>query len=65
MARYFVRPRSSGWVEDEYFAPEPSQAICITVHDHDAIDTGLLDAQGDSIWRAPWPMGFGRDEEWD
>lgn len=64
MARYFVRPSSNGWVEGDYFAPEANTLVSITVHDHEAIDTGLLDSSGDMIWRAPNPMGFGRDEEW-
>lgn len=63
MARYFsrkgtVQPRSNdGWWE-EPFRPH------IVVSDHEAVDTGLLDADGDPIWRAPNPVGFGRDDEW-
>jgi hypothetical protein len=29
-----------------------------SVSEHEAADTGLLDANGDSIMRAPNPMGF-------
>jgi hypothetical protein len=28
------------------------------------VDTGLINADGDSIWRVQPPIGFGRDEEW-
>lgn len=63
MSRYFsqpqaIRPRAD-WI-DECNPLLPS----LTVSDSVAIDTGLLDAHGDSIMRAPNPMGFGRDGEW-
>lgn len=35
-----------------------------TVCDHEAVDTGLIDQDGNMILRAPNPMGFGRDDEW-
>lgn len=35
-----------------------------TVPDHEATYTGLLNADGDRIMRAPRPIGFGRDEDW-
>lgn len=62
--RYFVRPRASGWVEDEHFSPDPVSAAMLTVSDHEAADAGLMDINGDTIMRAPNPMGFGKDEEW-
>lgn len=61
MSRYFVRPRADKplyvetplWSEDkESFRPN------LDVPDHDATFTGLLDAAGEEIWRAPNPMGF-------
>lgn len=36
----------------------------LSADDHDPVFTGLLDARGEQIWRAPNPMGFGKDEEW-
>lgn len=59
MSRYFTRrsPKAHLWVEDEYCAPERS-APSLSVSEHEAADTGLLDANGDSIMRAPNPMGF-------
>jgi hypothetical protein len=61
MPRYFAkRPRS---FDDDYW-PESPICTSLTVDEHVAVDTGLLDADGNSIWRAPNPMGFGRDEEW-
>ena len=50
MSRYFTRrsPKAHLWVEDEYYAPERS-APSLSVSEHEAADTGLLDANGDSI----------------
>lgn len=66
MARYFSkRPRSEGWCGDDLFDDERGGfAPSITVDEHVATDTGLIDADGNSIMRAPNPVGFGRDEEW-
>lgn len=61
MSRYFTRnpaPRAD-WSDSDYpMLPD------ISVPDHESTNTGLLDASGDPIWRAPNPMGFGRDGEW-
>lgn len=62
MSRYFVRPRC--WVADDDVWPADVAGHIPCVSDHDAIDTGLLDANGDTIMRAPNPMGFGKDDEW-
>lgn len=56
MPRYFTRPRSF-WVEDEV-AREGNRAETPMVPEHVAVDTGLLDANGGTIWRAPDPIGF-------
>lgn len=63
MARYFSAPRASRSRADDdwYFDPLIPD---LSVPDHGPVDTGLLDAHGDTIWRAPNPMGFGRNEEW-
>lgn len=61
MTRYFTW--ASGWVEDETYSPDTGPLPTITVPEHEATDTGLLTANGDSIWRAPNPMGFGKDNE--
>jgi hypothetical protein len=64
MARYFTAPRATKalWVEDDVFVSPLVPSL--TVDDHEATDTGLLDQHGHSIMRAPYPMGFGRDDEW-
>lgn len=61
MSRYFTRPQlkaaapCSRWYDDEPLLP------ALTVDDHEAVPTGLVDRHGDPIYRAPNPMGFGRD----
>ena len=56
MPRYYTRafrPRADdGWSND---IPRPST---LDVPEHEPTNTGLLDARGDAIWRAPNPMGF-------
>ena len=50
-----VRPRAE-WCDNEFpLLPQ------ITVDDHEAVETGLVDHRGDPIMRAPNPMGFGCD----
>lgn len=66
MPRYFTRPtvRNHRTVADVYDAETPPFVTNLTVCDHEATDTGLIDLNGDPIMRAPRPMGFGRDDEW-
>lgn len=63
MAGYFTRPRAL-WIEDEDFSPTPGVLNVPTVDCHEATDTGLVDANGYAIMRAPNPMGFGKDTYW-
>lgn len=63
MTRYFSKPKSF-YVADEDSWESPSMCPDITVCDHEPTDTGLLDENGETIWRAPNPVGFGKDEEW-
>lgn len=64
MPRYFSQRRKAIWVEDEDAWDAPVCEHIPTVSDHEPVDTGLLDADGNTIWRAPNPIGFGKDEEW-
>lgn len=66
MARYFSRrPRAEGWVSDDLYDDERGAFLPhLTVDEHVATDTGLLDADGFTIMRAALPIGFGRDDEW-
>jgi len=64
MSRYYSRPRAKAlWVADDTYC-EPTRPETPQASDHEPTDTGLLDASGDTIWRAPNPMGFGKDDEW-
>lgn len=61
MPRYVAKPRAEAdcdWWSRSDAPPVP------TVDDHQPRDTGLLDANGNTIWRLPNPIGFGRDDEW-
>jgi hypothetical protein len=65
VSRYFTRRApASFYVEDDYYAPSPGHLPTPEVLEHEATDTGLLDSNGDTIMRAPNPMGFGKDGEW-
>lgn len=64
MSRYFTaRHPKSLWVADDDIWSD-GETHLPTVSDPEATDTGLLDAKGEIIWRAPNPVGFGRDEDW-
>ncbi len=63
MPRYYTQRRKA-WVEDEDAWDAPICDHVPTVSDHEPIDTGLLDMNGDAIMRAPNPIGFGKDEDW-
>jgi hypothetical protein len=58
--RYFSRARRvrSEWIDDDPLLPS------LSVPEHEEAFTGLLDSNGDEIWRQPRPVGFGRDKEW-
>ncbi len=63
MPRYFSQKRPSAlYVEDDTWIDPMLPSL--TVPEHHATDTGLLDANGDAIMRAVRPVGFGRDDEW-
>lgn len=66
MARYFtrrMRPKATGWVADDVYC-EDGPGHVPEVSEHVAINTGLLDHNGDPIMRSPNPMGFDKDDEW-
>lgn len=53
MTRYFTRPRMAP--EGDYDDP---MLPCLSVPEHEPTDTGLVDKDGWTIWRAPNAMGF-------
>lgn len=65
MSRYFTRRtpvKATLYVENDHFGRP--QDHMPSVADHEPTFTGLLDAQGEEIWREPRSIGFGRREEW-
>lgn len=62
MPRY--RTHSRGWIEDDLYPGDQPLIAGIEVPDHEEIFTGLLDHTGEPIYRAPNPLGFGKDDEW-
>lgn len=58
MPRYFIQRRPKSWIADDDTWTVPVATSIPTVCDHEATDTGLIDANGDAIMRAPNPMGF-------
>lgn len=65
MSRYFtMKPRADLWVGDYDEDPLPVSGLVPSVPEHVAIDTGLVDENGDPIMRAPRPIGFGRGDDW-
>ena len=65
MSRYIrMRPQSRAWIEDETFRDERPMSHSVEVDSHEAVDTGLMWADGSTVWRAPNPIGFGKDGDW-
>jgi hypothetical protein len=58
MSRYFTQPRANLPLYVEQLWGNESFKPHLDVPDHEATDTGLLDHRGDTIMRAPNPMGF-------
>lgn len=59
--RYFTRAKRPR-ADDGFWSNDISRPSTLEVCDHEPTDTGLLDANGDTIWRGPNPMGFLWDE---
>ena len=58
MSRYFVQRSAKPARSFDWEWPTGNAWHIPAVPDHEAADTGLLDVNGDSIMRAPNPMGF-------
>lgn len=68
MSRYTTRKASSttdhlapsrtAWIADPLTEDDYASNHVPTVCDHEAVPTGLLDQNGDEIWREPNPIGF-------
>jgi hypothetical protein len=68
VSRYFTRAPRAGkplYIETPLWHDAPDALLPhIDVPEHESSFTGLLDDKGEEIWRAPRPVGFGRDKEW-
>jgi hypothetical protein len=64
MPRYVARPRARGWVEDDTLAGEEPFRPSLDVDGPKEVDTGLVTASGETIYRLQSPIGFGRDSDW-
>jgi hypothetical protein len=66
MPRYFTRRtcKQSLQVRADWIDEDMPLIPSLTVDDHDAVETGIVDASGDPIMRSPNPMGFGKDADW-
>lgn len=65
MTRYVTRAAKPLYVEtplwdDQRCSLKPD----LDVDDAKEVDTGLVSAAGDPIYRLPPPIGFGRMDEW-
>lgn len=61
MRRYVIRtgkPRADWFDDDRPMIPN------LEVDDAKEVNTGLVSAKGDPIYRVAPPVGFGRNDEW-
>lgn len=59
MPRYFIARKAKVRSDDDFdWTDDIARPSTIEVCDHEATDTGLVDANGDCIMRAPNPIGF-------
>lgn len=64
MPRYITRAAKPLYVETPLWGDVEPHRPSLSVDGHEPVFTGILDAKGEEIWRAPNPMGFARDKEW-
>jgi len=66
MSRYTTRPiKLNSYIEDDLCYYDSSRPDPVNVPEHVSSATGVLDVNGDMIYREPRPIGFGRMEEWN
>ena len=64
MSRYVTQRRPSPARASDDWYPVGNAWNVPVVAEHEAVDTGLVNLNGDAILRVPFPVGFGRDDEW-
>lgn len=47
-----------------FWGDDPPLIPNLTVDNHECVETGLIWKDGTPIMRAPYPIGYGRDDEW-
>ncbi len=52
------------YIEDDLWFYTSGQKDSVNVCDHLHKPTGVLNRDGQKIYKAPRPIGFGRDDEW-
>lgn len=61
--RYVIRPRATRADTAETLSDTPHLGAQ-TVIESEPVDTGVLDKDGNSIWRVMSPIGFVKMREW-
>ena len=61
--RYVTRAAKPLYVETPLWPDAEPLHPSLTVDDGKEVDTGLVDAKGNAIYRLQEPIGFGRDNE--
>lgn len=69
MARYFTQPSAvivpEPMIWENTYISRTAMVPGVCASDFVATDTGLLNSRGERILRAPNPVGFGKDEDWN
>jgi hypothetical protein len=58
-----IRAHKPLYIETPLWGDEEALTPCLTVDDHEAVDTGLIAPTGEPIMRLPEPLGFHRAGE--
>ena len=61
--RYVTRAGKPLYIETPLWNDSEPLHPSLSVDDSKEVDTGLVDAKGNSIYRLQEPIGFGRDDD--
>lgn len=64
MSRYVTRARPLSRVRADWYDDDSPFIPALEVEGPKEVDTGLVSAKGEPIFRVQPPIGFGRNEEW-
>jgi len=62
--RYVRKPTMRGYIEDDTYPAQTPMLPSLHVEGAAEVDTGLVWADGSTIYRVSPPIGFGRNDEW-